>query len=158
MWYRLRLSTLEMPMHNNLSGRAAELAHLVDLIRTSLSLADSAIPLLNEQLKALSELGIDNLELEGPRIYSRTAGWSPAFDDEQIIFAAALAMPGGLGCTIWSADEYATRYGDSHQELPVLRDRFVVYENLPPIVRAMVPGVAPKLIAELLSCFNVLAR
>lgn len=119
-------------MHDNLSGRAAELAHLNDLIRTSLSLADATIPLLNEQLHALAEMGIDNLELEGPRIYSRTAGWSPAFDDEQIIFAAALTMPGGLGCTVWSADDYTTRYGDSHHEPPVLRERFVVYDKLPP--------------------------
>ena len=100
-----------MPMPDNLSGRAAELAHLTDLIRTSLLLADAAIPLLNEQLHALAEMGIDNLLLEGPRIYSRTAGWSPTFDDK-----------------------------------------------LPPIVRAMIPGVAPTLIAELLSCFHVLAR
>jgi hypothetical protein len=103
-------------------------------------------------------MGIDNLELEGPRIYSRTAGWSPAFDDEQIIYAAALTMPGGLGGTVWSTDEYAMRYGDSHHEPPALRARFVSYEKLPPIVRAMIPGVAPKLIAELLSSFNVLAR
>ena len=56
-------------MQDSLSGRAAELAHLTDLIRTSLSLADAAIPLINEQLNGLAELGIDNLELEGPRIY-----------------------------------------------------------------------------------------
>jgi len=93
VWYRLPLPSLDIPMHSNLSGRAAELAHLTDLIRTSLSLADAAIPTLNEQLHALAEMGIDNLELEGPRIYSRTAGWSPAFDDEQFIFAAALTMP-----------------------------------------------------------------
>jgi len=111
-----------MPMHYNLSRRAAELAHLNDLIRTSLSLADAVIPLINEQLNGLAEMGINNLELEGPRIYSRTAGWSPAFDDEQIIYAAALTMPGGLGCATWSADEYATRYGDSHHEPPALRD------------------------------------
>jgi hypothetical protein len=98
-------------MQDSLSGRAAELVHLTDLIRTSLSLGDVAIPLINEQLNGLAEMGIDNLELEGPRIYSRTAGWSPAFDDEQIIYAAALTMPGGLGCTTWSADEYAMRYG-----------------------------------------------
>ena len=127
-------------MHDNLSGRAAELAHLTDLIRTSLSLADAAIPLLNEQLHALAEMGIDNLQLEGPRIYSRTAGWSPTFDDEQIIFAAALTMPDGLGCTVWSGNDYTTRYGDSHHEPPVLRERFVVYDKLPPIVRAMIPG------------------
>jgi hypothetical protein len=83
---------------------------------------------------------------------------SPAFDHEQIIFAAALTMLGGLGCAVWSSDEYATRFGDSHHEPPVLRERFVVYDKLPPIVRAMIPGVAPQLIAELLSCFHVLAR
>ena len=145
-------------MQDSLSGRAAELAHLTALIRTRLSLADAAIPLINEQLNGLAEMGIDNLELEGPRIYSRTAGWSPAFDDEQFIYAAALTMPGGLGGTTWRADEYVVRYGDSHHEPPVLRERFVVYDKLPPIVRAMIPGVAPKLIAELLSSFNVLAR
>ena len=63
-----------------------------------------------------------------------------------------------LGGTTWSADEYSVRYGDSHHEPPALRDRFVTYEKLPPIVRAMIPGVAPKLIAELLTSFNVLAR
>jgi hypothetical protein len=52
-------------MPDNLSGRAAELAHLTDLIRTSFSLADAAIPLLNEQLHALAEMGIDNLQLGG---------------------------------------------------------------------------------------------
>ena len=145
-------------MHDNLSGRAAEQARLTDLIRTSLSLADAAIPLPNEQLHSLAEMGIDNLELEGPRVYSRTAGWSPAFDDEQSIFAAALTMSGGLGCTVWSAGDYATRYGESNHEPPVLRERFVVYEKLPPIVRAMIPGVAEKLIAELLACYRVLAR
>ena len=60
-------------MHDNLSGRAAELAHLNDLIRTSLSLADAAIPLLNEQLHALAEMGIDNLELGSPPTPLRSA-------------------------------------------------------------------------------------
>ena len=64
-------------MEDSLSGRATELAHLTNLIRTSLSLDDAAIPLINEQLNGLAEMGIDNHELEGPRIYSRTAGWGP---------------------------------------------------------------------------------
>jgi hypothetical protein len=37
-------SLIEELEHDNLSGRATELAHLDDLIRTSLSLADAAIP------------------------------------------------------------------------------------------------------------------
>lgn len=145
-------------MHDTLSGRAVELAHLVDLIRASLALADSAIPPIHEQLAGLAELGIDNLEFEGPQVFTRTAGSSPAFDDERVIYAAALLMPGGLGCTVWSTDDYARRYGDSHREPPSLRERFVAYERLPPIVRAMIPGVAPTLIVELLQSFNVLAR
>ena len=145
-------------MHDTLTGRAVELAHLTDLIRASLALADSAIHPINEQLAGLAELGIDNLELEGPRVFSRVAGSSPAFDDDRIVFAAALLMPGGLGCTVWSADDYSSRYGESHHEPPSLRERFVAYDRLPPIVRAMSPGVAPRLVVELLRSFSVLTR
>ena len=49
MWYWLPWLTLDIPMHDNLPERAAELAHLTDLIRTSLSLADAANPLLNRR-------------------------------------------------------------------------------------------------------------
>jgi len=80
-------------MQDSLSERAAELAHLTDLIRDSLSLADAAIPLINERLNGLAEMGIDNLELEGPRIFSRTAGWSPTFDDEQLICGTVPGRP-----------------------------------------------------------------
>ena len=82
-------------MHDTLPGRAVELAHLTDLIRASLALADSAIHPINEQLAGLAELGIDNLEIEGPAVFSRVAGSSPAFDDDRIVYAAALLMPGG---------------------------------------------------------------
>jgi len=49
VWYWLPWLTLDIPMHDNLPERAAELAHLTDLIRTSLSLADAANPLLNRR-------------------------------------------------------------------------------------------------------------
>ena len=123
-------------MHDTLSGRAEELGRLTDLIRTSLSLADSSIPGINEQLDELAAMGLDNLELEGPLVYSRAAGCSPNFDDARVIFAATLVMPGGLGCTIWSAEEYAERYGESGHEPPDLRERFASYDRLPAIVRA----------------------
>ncbi len=145
-------------MHDTLSGRAEERAHLVDLIRTSLSLADSAIVPINERLAELAEMGMNNLELEGPAIYSRAASHSPAFDDARVVYAAALVMPGGIGCTAWGADEYAERYGDSHCEPPQLTPRFVPYDTLPPIVRAMLPAHAPKLLAQLLQSFSVLNR
>ena len=107
-----------MPMHDTLSGRAEELGRLTDLIRTSLSLADSSIPTINAQLDELAAMGLDNLELEGPLVYSRAASCSPNFDDARVVFAATLVMPGGLGCTIWGAEEYAERYGESGHEPP----------------------------------------
>lgn len=145
-------------MNDTLSGRAEELARLTDLIRTSLSLADSAIPPINAQLDELAAMGLDNLELEGPLVYSRAAGSSPAFDDARVVYAAALVMPGGLGCTLWAADEHAERYGESYQEPPQLRERFVPYDKCPPIVRAMLPAHAPNLLVQLLQSFSVLTR
>ena len=44
-------------MHDTLSGRAEELGRLTDLIRTSLSLADSSIPAINAQLDELAAMG-----------------------------------------------------------------------------------------------------
>jgi hypothetical protein len=145
-------------MHDTLSGRAEELAHLTDLIRTSLSLADSAIGPINQQLAELAEMGIDNIEIEGPAVYSRAASCSPAFDDNRILYAAALIMPGGVGCTAWAVDEYAERYGESNCEPPTLKERFVAYEKLPAIVRATLPAHAPKMLAQLLQSFSVLTR
>jgi hypothetical protein len=43
-------------MHDTLSGRAEELGRLTDLIRTSLSLADSSIPTINAQLDELAAM------------------------------------------------------------------------------------------------------
>ncbi len=145
-------------MIETLNGRAEELAHLVDLIRASVSLADSAIPPINQQLVELAELGVDNIELEGPALYSRTSNPWPAFDDGRVVYAAALIMPGGLGCTSWDDEEYASRYGSSNCEPPCLRDRFIPFAKAPAIVRATLPAHAPKLISQLLQSFSVLTR
>ena len=74
-----------MPMYDTLSGRAEELARLTDLIRNSLSLANSAIAPINAQLDELAAMGLDNLELDGPLVYSRAAGSSPASDDVRVV-------------------------------------------------------------------------
>lgn len=145
-------------MNDNLAGRAEELAQLADLIRTSLSLADSAIPPINASLVELAEMGIDNVELEGPLVYSRTVGYAPDFDDTRVVYAAALVMPHGLGFTVWDADEHATRHGDSGQEPPRLKERFIPFDRCPPILRAMLPAHVPKLIVRLLQSFSVLVR
>jgi hypothetical protein len=49
VWYWLPWLTLDIPMHDKFPERAAELTHLTDLIRTSLSLADAANPRLNRR-------------------------------------------------------------------------------------------------------------
>jgi hypothetical protein len=144
-------------MHHSLSRRADELAILAGLLRSSVSLADSAIPSINEPLAELAAMGIDNYEIEGPLVFARAAGSSRAFDDSRIVYAAALVVPGGLGATLWDADEHATRYGDSNIEPPHLRPRFVPFERCPPIVRALLPAHAPQLIAKLLQSFTVLS-
>jgi hypothetical protein len=56
------------------------------------------------------------------------------------------------------ADEHAERYGESNHEPPHLRERFVPYDNCPPIVRATLPAHAPKLLVHLLQSFSVLTR
>jgi len=142
-------------MHYTLTGRADEFAHLTDLIRKSLLLADAAIPPINDRLAELASLGIDGLELEGPPVFSPAASNSPAFDDERLVYAAALTMPRGLGATLWTADEHAGRYGELGREPPQLRERFIEYTKCPPIVRAMPPAHAPKLVVEPLQSFHV---
>ena len=59
-------------------------------------LADLSLPAINAQLDELAAMGLDNLELEGPVVYSRAASCSPTFDDARVVFAATLVMPGGL--------------------------------------------------------------
>jgi hypothetical protein len=145
-------------MHETLAGRAKELASLADLIRTSLSLADSAIPLINASLADLAEMGIDNVQIEGPLVYSRTTGYAPDIDDTRVLYAAALVMPYGLGFTAWDPEDHAMRYGESGHEPPCLKDRFVSFDQCPPILRATLPAHAPKLIIRLLQSFSVLTQ
>lgn len=145
-------------MNETLAGRAEELAHLADLIRASLTLADCMIPSINTRLTELAELGIDNFEIEGPLVYSRAAGCSSAFDDSRVVYAAALVMPHGLGCTLWDADEHAMRYGEFNQEPPLLKERFVMFDQCPPIVRAMLSPHVPGLLVQLFQDFSVLIR
>lgn len=145
-------------MTSTLAEQADEFAHLADLIRTGLFLADFAIPPINSLLSELAKMGLDNLEIEGPLVYSRAAGCSVAFDDSRVVYAAALVMPLGLGCTLWDADEHASRYGESGQEPPRLKERFVPFDRCPPMVRALLPDHAPGLMIQLLQSFSVLTR
>ncbi|MFM7109416.1 MAG: hypothetical protein ACKOZU_12605 [Planctomycetaceae bacterium] len=55
-------------MHDVLKQRAADLARLAARMRTSLDEAESTIPGINEQLATLAEVGIGNLQFEGPVI------------------------------------------------------------------------------------------
>ena len=144
-------------MNETLSGQAEELARLASVIRSGLAEAESSIPMINEQLGELADLGITNFEIEGPTVYCRVAGTSGAYTDDQVLYAAALVMPGGIGATRWNADEYGERYGDSFHEPPPLSERFVPYEECPLVVRALISRYASRLVGSLLRDFKVLA-
>jgi hypothetical protein len=144
-------------MNDTLAGQAEELARLTSLIRTGLAEAESTIPMINELLAELADLGITHFEIEGPSIYCRVAGTSGAVTDDHVIYAAVLIMPGGIGATRWAADEYTERYGDSNHEPPQLSERFVPFEECPPVVRAVLSRHVSRLVGGLLRDFKVLA-
>jgi hypothetical protein len=145
-----------MTMNDTLAGQAEELARLASLIRTGLAEAESTIPMINEQLTELADLGITQFEIEGPSVYCRVAGTSGAVTDDHVVYAAVLVMPGGIGATRWAADEYTERYGDSNHEPPQLSKRFVPFEECPPVVGAILARHVSRLIGGLLRDFKVL--
>ena len=58
-------------MHDLLHVRAAELSRLAATVRTSLDKAEALIPVVNEQLAQLAAMGVSDLQVEGPAVYSR---------------------------------------------------------------------------------------
>lgn len=143
-------------MHEVLSERSAELARLAATIRSGLEQAEAMIPSLNDQLAELALLGITNHQVEGPSVYARPAGLSNATDDAVIVFQAALLMPGGIGAAAWSADEYNEYLHCSYGEQVDLRDRFLPYAKLPPVVRAMLVKHAGQMVGNLLRDVRIL--
>ena len=63
-------------MHELLSVRAAEVTRLDTTVRSNLDQAEALIHVVNRQLAELAAMGVENLEVEGPAIYSRPQGLS----------------------------------------------------------------------------------
>jgi hypothetical protein len=137
-------------MHEILTERVAELAQLAAMIRSGLDEAEATIPRLNDHLSELATLGIASHQVEGPSIYARPAGLSNATNDEVCVFQAVLLMPGGIGAAVWNAEDYNEHLLDSVGEQSDLRDRFLPYEKLPPVVRATLVRHANHLVGSLL--------
>lgn len=143
-------------MHEFLSDRAAELTRLTATIRSGLEQAEAMIPHLNDQLNELAVLGVTSHQVDGPSVYARPAGLSNDTDDSVVVFQAVLLMPGGIGAAAWSADEYNKYHQCSYGEQIDLRDRFVPYAKLPPIVRAMLVKHASQMVGNLLRDVRIL--
>ena len=143
-------------MNDTVAVQADELARLASILQNGLAEAESTIPVLNEHLAALAAVGCTDIEIDGPAVFSRTAGLSGAATDERIVYAAALVMPGGIGASRWGGDEYAERFHESPYE-PAIGHRFVPFDECPPVVRALIARHASRLVAALLRDFQVLA-
>jgi hypothetical protein len=145
-----------MHMHDLLHERAAELSRLATTVRTTLGKAEALIPVVNEQLSELAAMGVSDLQVEGPAVYSRPQGLSAGQTDDHCIYQAVVVMPGGIGAAIWNSgdfDEYVNRpYGE-----PVdLAPRFVAFAKCPPVVKALLVTHASHMVASLMEDVRLL--
>jgi len=143
-------------MNDMFLGRAAELARLAATIRSGLEEAEALIPRLNVQLAELAALGAIGHKVEGPAVYARPAGVSNDTNDDICIYQAILLMPGGIGSAVWSADEYNEYLHREYGEQADLRGRFMPYEKLPLVVRALIVKHADKMVESLLRDVRVM--
>ena len=60
-----------MHTHDLLHVRAAQLSRLAATFRTSLDKAEALILVVNEQLGQLAAMGVSDVQVEGPAVYSR---------------------------------------------------------------------------------------
>jgi hypothetical protein len=143
-------------MNDTIAVEADELARLASILQNGLAEAESTILVLNERLAVLAAVGCVEIKIDGPAVFSRTAGMSGAATDERIVYAAALVMPGGIGASRWGGDEYAERFPESPNE-QAIGYRFVPFDDCPPVVRALIFRHASRLVGALLRDFQVLA-
>ena len=147
-----------MHMHDLLHVRAAELSRLASTVRTSLDQAEALIPVVNEQLAELAAMGVSDLQVEGPAIYSRPQGLSIGKTDDHCIYQAVVVMPGGVGAALWNStefDEYVNRpYGEPIDLAP----RFVEFAQCPPVVKALLVTHATHMVTSLMADVRLLGR
>ena len=143
-------------MHDVLKQRAADLARLAARMRTSLDEAASTVPGINEHLATLAEMGIANLQFEGPFIGCPPMGTVPGAADEQVVYQAALVIPGGVGAAAWDLHDYHERASRDDDEPVDLAPRFVPYEKCPLLVRARLVHHADRLLDSFMRVMQLL--
>ena len=143
-------------MNDTLAVQADGLARLASILRNGLAEAESTVPVLNERLAVLAAVGCTDFEIDGPAVFSRTAGMSGAATDERIVYAAVLITPGGIGASRWGGDEYAERFHESPYDAAIGHP-FVPFDECPPVVRALIASHVSPLIGALLRGFQLLA-
>jgi len=143
-------------MNDMFLGRAAELVRLTTTIRSGLEEAEALIPMLNVQLADVAALGVIGHQVEGPAVYARPAGVSNDTNDDVCLYQAMLLMPGGIGSAVWSAEEYSEYVHRGYGEQTDLRGRFMPYEKLPTIVRALIVKHVDKMVESLLRDVRVM--
>ena len=143
-------------MHNPLYERAADLSRLVTIVRSNLDNAEALIPLINQQLSELAAMGVSDLQVEGPAVYSRPHGLSAAQTDDHYIYQAVVVMPGGIGAVIWNSSDFAD-YGSRPYGEPVnLAPHFIEFAKCPPVVKALLVTHASRMLQSLMEDVRLL--
>jgi hypothetical protein len=143
-------------MHHSLTKQAAQLARLAMMIRIGIDNAESAIPGINDLLAELATLGVTDFQVEGPAVYCRPAGPSSAYDDSFVVYQAVMVQPGGVGAVLWDVNDYEEHISPPHGEPVDLAANFILYEQCPPIVRALLVAHAGRLLELFMSDVRLL--
>ncbi len=68
-------------MNDILTLQADGFARVAGILQNGLAEAEAAVPIVNERLAALTVVGCSDMEIDGPVIFSCTAGISNAATD-----------------------------------------------------------------------------
>jgi hypothetical protein len=145
-----------MHMYDLLHVRAAELSRLASTLRNSLEKAEALIPVVNEQLAELAAMGVSDLQVEGPAIYSRPQGLTIGQTDDYCIYQAVVVVPGGVGAALWNSGEFDEYMNRPYGEPIDLAPRFVEFAQCPPVVKALLVTHASQMVSSLMADVRLL--
>jgi hypothetical protein len=115
-------------MQDRLHVRAAEVTRLATTVRSNPDQAEALIPVVNRQLAELAAMGVEDLQVEGPAIYSRPQGLSIGKTNDHSVYEAVVVMPGGVGTVLWNSTEFDDSMNRPYGEPFDLAPRFVEFD------------------------------
>jgi hypothetical protein len=145
-------------VHELLSVRAEELSRLATTVRSNLDQAEELIPVVNRQLAELAAMGVEDLQVEGPAIYSRPQGLSIGKTNDHSIHHALVVMPGGVGAALWNSTEFDESMNRPYGEPFDLAPRFVELDQCPPVVKALLVTHASHMVTSLMADVRLLGN